>query len=815
MDGIEPEQSGDLESADLPRQDRSAFRSAVPSKRDPQHLVDGNRLSNPSASLENSLQSSISDPIANWQLVANFQLPGENAAYALIDGQGRFVEFASGQNDIWGADSSRLIGQALSSVILDSYDRLHAWLLDLRPDHGANVFSATLSLPNAQPCAVQFKRLPLFFSPDSSQSRIALKIAPDPERSHLPVQSRKLSSRHELDGRFLLVNTGWTACLGHAESEFLEATLETFVHPDDRSSLERMLAALNAIGGPCRELLRFQAKDSSERSLLVRGERSFDGKSLQFSAKDISLDPENPANELLGVSLELVNESVVLLERDKSEYFICFANRAFEEDTGYRTSEIVGKSISSIEASSEDDLKSSQIEAALEADLALTIELNIASQRDAPIATRARFSPLRDRKGQTRFYAAIFENVTREKAAANALELKNLELSQALQTLEETQQTVIQQESLRALGQMASGIAHDFNNLLAPILGFSELLLSMPAEARDNEKLESFLRKIQVAAQDGAAVVSRLREFYRAHNPEEGGNTLIEPKALLEQVKDLTKHRWKTQAEAKGINIRFRMDFHTHRCLRGNEPELRQSLANLIINAVDAIQEDGEILIAVDDQMDRLLIRVSDTGIGMSKDLQAKCLDPFYTTKGQLGTGLGLSIVSGIVKRHGGDFTIDSTEGAGTTITMSFPSVEAHSEPGEGQPTTSPCDSVLRILLVDDEEVLLEVVSELLQASGHIVDTFSDPESAVKAIKEANYDLIITDRAMPRMSGDQLAASAKAIDSGLPIYLMTGFGDVIKESGENPPNIDGVLVKPVPLEALNRKLSELIASKKR
>jgi CheY-like chemotaxis protein len=359
---------------------------------------------------------------------------------------------------------------------------------------------------------------------------------------------------------------------------------------------------------------------------------------------------------------------------------------------------------------------------------------------------------------------------------------------------------------------MASGIARDFNNLLAPILGFSELLLNMPAESRDNDKLESFLKKIQVAAQDGAAVVSRLREFYRAHNEDDEAYSVINPEILIGQVKDLTEHRWKIQAEGRAANIRFETDIRTTRCIRGNESELRQSLANLVINAVDAIKNNGTITVSIEDLKDRVSIQVKDNGGGMPDMIQDKCLDAFYSTKGQLGTGLGLSIVCGIVKRHSGEIAIDSKEGEGTTITMSFPAVEADLPEEKLAPIPVELEP-LHIMLVDDESILIEVISELLRSGGHTVQCFTDPKLAIEEFQSNSYDLVITVRAMPNMSGDQLAAEIKALKPETPVYLMTGFGDLIEGTRENPPNIDAVLGKPVPLDTLNRKLAELISSK--
>ena len=195
----------------------------------------------------------------------------------------------------------------------------------------------------------------------------------------------------------------------------------------------------------------------------------------------------------------------------------------------------------------------------------------------------------------------------------------------------------------------------------------------------------------------------------------------------------------------------------------------------------------------------------------MSESIQVKCSDPFYSTKGKLGTGLGLSIVAGIVKCHKGEIEIESFIGSGSTVTIQLPAVDV--TPAKiDKKTSSESSNSLRIMLVDDEAVLLEVLSELLDSGGHVVRKFEDGAAALNAFKKESFDLVITDRAMPNMSGEQLAAKIKAINSRTPIIMATGFGDMISDDNETSENVDLVLAKPVTLDLLNQKLSELTSS---
>ena len=235
------------------------------------------------------------------------------------------------------------------------------------------------------------------------------------------------------------------------------------------------------------------------------------------------------------------------------------------------------------------------------------------------------------------------QEINERSRAETALLESNHRLENVLAELQETQQLVIQQERLHALGQMASGIAHDFNNALAPILGFSEVLLGCPKNLDDKKKLTRYLQLINTSAGDAANVVRRLREFYRSRE-EHKISQRIDLNRLIEGTILLTKPKWKGQAQANGININI--DIHVQKVPRlvGNEAELREALTNSIFNAVDAMSNDGTITIRTrcDDQ--HIHLEVSSTGIGMTGEVRRQCLKPFFSTKGQQGTGLGLSI---------------------------------------------------------------------------------------------------------------------------------------------------------------------------
>lgn len=754
------------------------------------------------------------EPMVSWSFFQSLSMPGENVSYSLIDGNGQFIECTSGCENIWGATQGQLIEKNVFNLI-EEKKSFKEWLGNLTQEPENEIFRATLPRCNKPAVEINIKSTPLFLSPDSSKSRIVLKTIVHenyPSKQLFPLSST-LSSIHDKEGKFVSANLCWQDSTGIKLEDLNNKTLSSIVIEKDRPKVSKFLNETLDKQSPQTAVLRLAAKDKKFQSILATSNTNTKGDKISVDAKNITIQASTIPTDLLKISIELIQESVIILSKAGKGFRVSYVNKAFEELTQYKSHCVIGGNINFLNGPKTNALCSLSIEDALSDEIEHSVDLLLYRKDKSTFWSKTYLCPISDENGDTNHFITILEDATEAKKAASELETKNEELVSALNDLKETQKAIIQQENLRALGQMASGIAHDFNNLLAPILGFSELLLTIPADSRNEEKLVSYLQKIQVAAQDGAAVVGRLREFYRSQSNKDEFSE-IQPDDLICQVRELTRHRWKNQAEAKGVSIKMIAKCDSIRNIRGNESELRQVLTNLVINAVDAMEENGTIAIEVEDVEDCVQIRVTDTGCGMSDEVKRKCLDPFYTTKGKLGTGLGLSIVLGVIQRHEGEFTVDSKAGTGTTITMNMPAYSPTGKMTEKTSQTQVRNKSLRILLIDDEEVLLEVISELLGSGGHIVDNFVEPKSALEHFKSNDYDLVITDRAMPGMSGDQLAAEMKSLKPDIPIFMVTGFGDLIKETGEKLPNIDEVLGKPLPLDVLNLKLAELLNKKK-
>jgi PAS domain S-box-containing protein len=400
-----------------------------------------------------------------------------------------------------------------------------------------------------------------------------------------------------------------------------------------------------------------------------------------------------------------------------------------------------------------------------------------------------------------------FQDITERKRSKAALERSHRQLEETLEQLKVTQQQVLQQERLRAVGQMASGIAHDFNNSLAPIVGFSELLLARSDDL--TSRAHDYLKLINTAARDASAVVRRLRELYRDRGEPAPGAAVDLP-GCIEEAVSLTQPRWKNQAQANGRTIQVVTDVAALPALAGDGTEIREMLTNLIFNAVDAMPDGGTITVRARPAGDRVRLEVADTGTGMSEEVRRRCMEPFFSTKGQQGTGLGLSLVHAIVERHRGTCAIESAPGRGTTFAVHLP-VTAPAPAAETPLEREAANRRLRVLVVDDEPIVRRTITEQLISEGHTVDSAVNGADAIDKFLSGWFDVVITDRAMPEMGGDQLAAAIREHAPDKPVIMLTGFGDLMTARGERPAGVSVVISKPVTLADLRSAIAQATA----
>lgn len=398
------------------------------------------------------------------------------------------------------------------------------------------------------------------------------------------------------------------------------------------------------------------------------------------------------------------------------------------------------------------------------------------------------------------------------------------DLTQQQQLSAERQQlllTLARSEKLRALGQLSAGVAHDVNNALATISGAAELLkeslsASSAATTEGLRDVDIILR----AAKDAAHTVQRLQAFARPSDAQEvGQRELVVLDDLLEDVVALTRPRWRDQARTEGRHIDVQVRTGGAPPVLAVPADLRAALVNLVNNAADALPTGGQITVAsgsevTDDGTPRAILSVTDNGVGMDNDTLRRVFEPFFTTKvSGKGTGLGLAMVHGIISRLGGTVRVESMNGQGTTITMCLP--VASSPPGGPTPqqATEPrVGNALRILFVEDEAPLRDVVGRMLEGEGHTVFTVADAEAALSVLTPATrewVDIVVTDVGLPGMTGWELFAILRSWRPNLPVVIATGWASEADDNWLKLQNIsrDRLIAKPYTLGELRRAIS--------
>jgi len=414
--------------------------------------------------------------------------------------------------------------------------------------------------------------------------------------------------------------------------------------------------------------------------------------------------------------------------------------------------------------------------------------------------------------GECEFLRQLCDHVS---LAANQAQL-HVSLQKAYEDLQRSQNAVMQQERLRALGQMASGIAHDINNAISPITLYTDALLTHEPSITDRGRKQ--LEIIQRAIEDVAHTVTRMGEFYRQKQAPLA-LVPVDVNAAFRQVLELTRARWSDMAQQRGAHIETRIESDAEPTVNAIESELREALINLVFNATDAMPDGGVLTLRAGHALEagkgisrRVFIEVSDTGAGMDEATRRRCLEPFFTTKGERGSGLGLAMVYGIAQRHGADIDIISAVGEGTTVRLTFPAT-APAAQSTGSLRIQKVPRHTKILLIDDDPVVLTSLRETLVHDGHQVQTANGGRAGIEAFLDAlkarkPFPVVITDLGMPHVDGRAVTAAIKAASPATHVIMLTGWGQRLVASGEIPDGVVAVLAKPPKLAELRQCLAD-------
>jgi signal transduction histidine kinase/ActR/RegA family two-component response regulator len=382
------------------------------------------------------------------------------------------------------------------------------------------------------------------------------------------------------------------------------------------------------------------------------------------------------------------------------------------------------------------------------------------------------------------------QQATRERLR-NCLDM----IAEAHSRHEAQREQEIHAQKMAALGELSFGVAHNVNNTLTGILGRAQLILR---NSNDEAKIKAGLELIIKSAEDGAHIIRRIQDFARQRPSREFETISIAD--LLKDACEMTRPRWESRSEF--AQMRFALHADCQAYVKGDPVELREVLVNMIYNAIDAMPSGGEIRLAAQENRERVVICVSDTGTGMTPEVKQRLFDPFFTTKGKAGTGMGLAVSFGIIRRHEGSIEVDSEPGRGTTFKISLPTVTLETAEAAGAlPGTSGASDAndkIRVLVVDDETHVREVLIEALEAEGCEVVSAQSGEIALALYEQygGKFDAVFTDIGMPDMNGWELCTEIRQRSKTIPLAIISGWADAISVQSRNAVNADWVVAKP-------------------
>ena len=552
-------------------------------------------------------------------------------------------------------------------------------------------------------------------------------------------------------------------------------------------------------GGP--HQFRMRRADNSE----------FDGEVIATLMKDTDGKPQNiitvirditerkRAEEALRESEEMSRSMLdnaamgVYLLQDKKFLYV---NPTFEKITGYTSEELVGQeAINYVHPNDRGIVRTRAVEN-LKGISSSPYDFRVLRKDGQQIWVMERVTSIKY-KGRRAVIASFMETTEHKKA--------QVELERAYEELKTAHDRMVQTEKLRAMGEMASGIAHDFNNMLAVILGRAELVMD---DVKD-DKVKRGIQIIEQAALDAAKTVKRLQDSTRIR--VEHTFESLDVNEVAEGVLKMVESRRVELEQTKGIAIKVEQELGKVGQVSGDAAELREALLNILFNAMDAMPTGGKLTVKSLQDKDWVQISIKDTGVGIPENMKNRIFEPFFTTKASKGSGLGLSVTYGIIARHGGMLKFDSAVGKGTTFHIRLPlaTEAAKKEIKKGKAAAA---KFANILVVDDEPEVLKALGLNLEHFGHWVKGFTRGAEAIKAFKDGNYDLVITDLGMPEVSGWDVARAIKEIQPDMPVLLITGWAIDLDEEQKNI--VDGIIAKPFSRDSISSAIAQVFPIRK-
>ncbi len=483
---------------------------------------------------------------------------------------------------------------------------------------------------------------------------------------------------------------------------------------------------------------------------------------------------------------QAIEQSPVIVLITDTKGKIEYVNSRFSQLTGYSLKEVIGKSPSI--------LKSGKTARDVYKKLWNTItsgnewrgEFCNKKKNGGLYWELASITPMKNSEGDITHFIAAKEDITERKKMEEAL---------------------LQSEKLKSIGIITAGISHEFNNILTIISCNVQML---ERTYSDQEKLVDALRVIKMATDDGAEISKNMLKFTKT-TKDVSAFVSFNISDVIKQSIDFTMPRWKNMAQAIGINYYLDKEgIKKVPPIMCNPSELREVFINIINNSLDAMSEGGSLSFSTWSIDDTAVISISDTGEGMSEEVKKNIFDPFFTTKTPVGTGLGMSMAYGIITRHGGKIEVESEVGKGSTFTLKFPvaTITDSTEKSFG-PQQGTKDKGLRILVVDDEEKICNILDKFLSGRGYKVKSVDNGAGAIELAKKESFDLVLCDLAMPNVYGYDVAKALNALEKRPKIGIITGWEEKPKPAEGNL-EIDFFIRKPFDFIELTRKINDVI-----
>ncbi|WP_242844621.1 ATP-binding response regulator [Clostridium novyi] len=357
----------------------------------------------------------------------------------------------------------------------------------------------------------------------------------------------------------------------------------------------------------------------------------------------------------------------------------------------------------------------------------------------------------------------------------------------------------IENEKLKNMGEMAAGIAHDINNILTPIIGSVELLKD---KYNEDKVISKQLKVIEMCTYDVTNIISKLKKLTVSCSSNDMIDIFNVNEVILDAIA-LTKNKWLNGSILDGVKINIFTNLDSNERIQGNITEIREVIINIISNAVDAIEKDGQIRISTVDKDDYVVIEIEDNGVGINEGIENRIFQPFFTTKGKKGSGLGLSIAYKIIQSIGGNIRCKSAKNKGTKFIIKLPICNIK-KIEENKSHKKIGDSFSKnVLVIDDNKdvrnVLLQIIKSVTQCKVKTCDVNSLEEVEME-LSRRKYDIVICDFSMPNINGLEVARKVKELDKNTYFCLMTGWIGNLNE--EKMIFVDEILSKPLTREVI-------------